>query len=153
MSVFLFVYGTLKQGFPNHHLNQGQRVAGRFRTRQRYRLHVVRLAHEDRAPWLIWDGEQGEQVCGELYEVPLAALPQIDALEEEGLPGGYERRAVLLETEDGAPWSGQAYAYLKRADELAHCLAVEGPYTQYTLELANGYYLHARTSAPEPLSA
>ena len=144
MSVFLFVYGTLKQGFPNHHLNQGQRVAGQFRTRQRYRLHVVRLTHEDRAPWLIADHDQGEQVWGELYEVPWSALPQIDELEEEGRPGGYERREVLLDHEDGSPWQGRAFAYLKRAEELAHCLSVEGPYTRYTLELARGYYLNAR---------
>ncbi len=49
----LFVYGTLKQGFPNHGINTGRRVPGRFRTRKAHPLLVVRLPHEDRAPWLL----------------------------------------------------------------------------------------------------
>ncbi|MFD2451175.1 gamma-glutamylcyclotransferase [Ideonella paludis] len=34
--MLIFVYGTLKEGFPNAHLNQGRRVLGHFRTVQRF---------------------------------------------------------------------------------------------------------------------
>jgi gamma-glutamylaminecyclotransferase len=53
MSVLLFVYGTLKEGFPNHHLNVGRRLPGEFRTRKPFQLFVVQLPNEERAPWLV----------------------------------------------------------------------------------------------------
>lgn len=42
MSEFVFVYGTLKQGFPNFHVNRGRRVAGEL-----YRVDAEALALMD----------------------------------------------------------------------------------------------------------
>ena len=53
MHSLIFVYGTLKEGFPNFPFNPGQRVAGTYRTRQPFPFYVVQLTDEDRAPWLM----------------------------------------------------------------------------------------------------
>jgi gamma-glutamylaminecyclotransferase len=37
----LFVYGSLKQGFPNEHVNTGRRVSGQYRTRERYAMYLL----------------------------------------------------------------------------------------------------------------
>ena len=37
----LFVYGSLKEGFPNFHVNQGRRVPGEFRTVRPHPLYLV----------------------------------------------------------------------------------------------------------------
>ncbi len=49
MSTLVFVFGTLKQGFPNFATNRGCRVSetetGRYRTQQRYPLYLVGPRH------------------------------------------------------------------------------------------------------------
>ena len=37
----LFVYGSLKEGFPNFHVNKGRRVPGTYRTVQPYPLFLA----------------------------------------------------------------------------------------------------------------
>lgn len=140
-SVLVFVYGTLKEGFPNHGRNPGRRLAGEFRTRQRFPFYVVRLPNEERAPWLVHRPGDGHQVVGQVFEVGHADLAALDRFEEVGLPTGYVRVGVELEAvgAPGATW--QAQAYLKEAHHLADCLAVEGPFPEYTLALSRGYRL------------
>jgi gamma-glutamylaminecyclotransferase len=41
MASRVFVFGTLKQGFPNFHINRGRRVAGEFATGLAYPLYLV----------------------------------------------------------------------------------------------------------------
>lgn len=137
----LFVYGTLKQGFPNHGINTGRRVPGRFRTRLAYPLLVVRLPQEDRAPWLLDQPGQGLPVWGQVFEVDAATLAAMDVLEEVGRPTGYVRRPVSLLDADSLDDPCEAQAYLKPADHLPQCLATEGPFAEYTLDLARGYWL------------
>ena len=148
MPIQLFVYGTLKQGFPNHHLNGGRRVPGAFRTHLRFPLLVVRLPNEDRAPWLMQQPGTGFQVSGQVFEVDDAALPAIDALEEVGLPTGYVRARILLEDAADPARRLQAHAYLKPPHHLQQCLAQEGPFAEYTLALAHGYWLRAADADP-----
>jgi gamma-glutamylaminecyclotransferase len=154
MPVLLFVYGTLKEGFPNHGLNQGQRVAGTFRTRDRFPLYVVRLPHEDRTPWLVHRPGEGHQVTGEVYEVDAAALPAMDSFEEVGKSTGYLRVEIELDAGPGHAAPLRAQAYMKAADQLPACLEHAGPFPTYTLALAAGYYLdHPATTglaAPSP---
>ncbi|MBP6901105.1 MAG: gamma-glutamylcyclotransferase [Burkholderiaceae bacterium] len=140
-TVRLFVYGTLKQGFPNHHHNRGRRLPGEFRTRLAHPMWVVRLPNEDRAPWLMDQPGQGLQVTGQVYEVTAAELPALDRLEEVGQPSGYVRVAIELEPADGDGQAFCAQAYLKPASQLPQCLQREGPYADYTLVLAEGYWL------------
>ena len=37
----LFVYGSLKEGFPNFHVNRGRRLAGDYRTALPYPLVLL----------------------------------------------------------------------------------------------------------------
>lgn len=144
MPHLIFVYGTLKEGFPNHFRNPGQRVTGSFRTRQRFPLYVVRLPSENRAPWLVNSPGEGHQVAGQVFEVDGATLAQMDAFEEVHLPTGYVRADVELEpVDDGTTvrHTLRAHVYLKRPAELPLCLAIEGPFAEYTPELAAGYWL------------
>jgi gamma-glutamylaminecyclotransferase len=143
MLVRLFVYGTLKEGFPNHHFNTGRRLPGVFRTRQAFPLLVVRLANEDRAPWLVNQPGHGFQVLGQVFEVAASALPAIDRLEELGQPTGYVRDEIELHNVDDPSTPVRAFAYLKPEHHLCQCLAQEGPFSDYTLQLAQGYWLTA----------
>ncbi|HEX5128983.1 MAG TPA: gamma-glutamylcyclotransferase, partial [Usitatibacter sp.] len=133
----VFVFGTLKEGFPNFAVNQGARVPGRYRTRERFPLYLV----GDRSvPWMLDARGEGEQVAGELYEVDEATLAAMDRLERVGEPDGYRRVAILVEGEGG---SHEAHAYLKPSGQLASALACTGPLAEYTLE-------HARLYRPRP---
>lgn len=141
MTALVFVYGTLKQGFPNFSLNPGRRIGGLFRTRQAYPLYVVRLPLEDRAPWLVDLPGQGWQVSGQVFEVDHPTLARLDAFEEVGRPTGYVRVEVELEPVDDAPTPLRAHAYLRPAAHLDQCLERHGPFAEYTLDLAQGYWL------------
>jgi gamma-glutamylaminecyclotransferase len=143
MLVRLFVYGTLKEGFPNHHFNAGRRVPGIFKTRETFPLLVVKLPNEDRAPWLVDQPGHGFQVVGEVFEIESDSLPAIDKLEEVGLPTGYVRHEIELEDGLAPGNSVRAFAYMKPPNHLQQCLAHEGPFSKYTLQLATGYWLAA----------
>jgi gamma-glutamylaminecyclotransferase len=139
MPSLIFVYGTLKEGFPNFAFNPGRRVPGTFRTLQPFPFYVVQLAVENRAPWLVNSPGQGVVVSGQVFEVDDATLQAMDDFEEVGLPTGYVRLTLELEDEAGRVVS--AHAYMKHEHQLVECLVVEGPYEEYTAELAVGYRL------------
>lgn len=141
MQFFIFVYGTLKEGFPNFHFNPGRRIPGTYRTRQALPFYVVQLRDEDRAPWLVNKPGQGVQVSGQVFEVDAATLQSMDEFEEVGLPTGYVRVAVELEAVDDAGTVLQAHVYMKEEHQMVECLAVEGPFAEYTEQLAVGYRL------------
>lgn len=141
MQYFIFVYGTLKEGFPNFHFNPGRRVPGTYRTRQPLPFYVVQLRDEDRAPWLVNQPGCGVQVAGQVFEVDAATLQAMDVFEEVGLPTGYARVAVELEAVDEAGTVLHAHVYMKEKHQMVECLAIEGPFAEYTAELAVGYRL------------
>ncbi len=148
MPVLLFVYGTLKQGFPNHDRMVGRRVGGVWRTAQALPLYVVRLPLEDRAPWLMNQPGEGLCVQGEVYEVDTSLLPAMDRFEEVGLPTGYERVTIELESVDRGGPRLQAQAYVKPASHLAQCVSLGGPFADFTRELARGYWLELPADHP-----
>ena len=145
MRSLVFVYGTLKEGFPNFHLNPGQRMPGVFRTRQPFPFYVVRLPAEERAPWLVNSPGEGVPVVGQVFEVDAATLRAMDEFEEVGIPTGYVRLELELEpVVDAAGEAGEAvraHAYMKEAHQMVECLTIEGPFAEYTAELAIGYRL------------
>ena len=141
MPSLIFVYGTLKEGFPNFAYNPGKRVPGTYRTRQPFPFYVVQLPVEDRAPWLMNNPGQGVPVLGQVFEVDDATLQAMDAFEEVGLPTGYARVELELEPAGHEGEVLLAHAYMKHEHQLVECLLIEGPFADYTAELAAGYRL------------
>ncbi len=140
--VKVFVYGTLKQGFPNFSINAGERVGDEFVTCEALPLYVVSLPTENRAPWLMDQPGEGMRVRGQVFEVDAAALDAMDALELVGDPDGYVRSEVELVASEGSGDRFKAYVYLKPAEQLGRCLTREGPFEAYTEALAEGYWLN-----------
>ncbi|MCA0010541.1 gamma-glutamylcyclotransferase [Mesorhizobium sp. B294B1A1] len=105
----LFVFGTLKKGFPLH--GEGLSEAaflGVYRTRERFPMLI---AGPRFAPMMFNEPGVGFQVGGELYAVDDRALANLDRMESVGKPGNLR---VLIEAEPvggGAPVS--AYVYMK----------------------------------------
>lgn len=81
----LFVYGTLKRGFGNHHLLAHSAFVGECRTAGHYRL-VVFAGY----PALVGDGDVA--IHGELYSVDARTLENLDVFEGNA----YLRAAVSL---------------------------------------------------------
>ncbi len=98
----LFVYGTLKRGYGNHHYLTGSRFIGRAVTRERFALYA------DSVPFLV-KYPPVSRVKGELYEVDPATLRSVDAL--EGHPHVYRREKITVILEDGREVEAWVYFY------------------------------------------
>lgn len=122
----VFVYGTLKRGFPNFEYNMlGARYVGRYRTVDAFPLVVGGLWH---SPYLIDEPGQGHQVIGELFAVSDAHLPRLDELESVHLPNGYRRCEIQIAAEtDGTERT--AWVYLKDRDTIEGIH--DGPMAEY----------------------
>jgi len=130
----VFVFGTLKQGFPNFAVNRGRRVEGVFRTVQ---PHPLVLVGERCVPWMIDVPGSGQRVAGELYEVDAAALAAMDELEGVGRADGYHRKALQVQAADATVVTAQAY--MKLTDQVVQGDVRIGPLAEYTLEHAALY--------------
>lgn len=132
----VFVYGTLKQGFPHHdrHMTRTT-LLGAFRTRECYRL----ILNGDRfSPCLMAGAGQGHRVAGEVYAVDASGLAQMDRLERIDRPDGYRRHRIVVDPIDGSATAPcEVFVYLKNpewvTDPRSDALEV------YTLEAAGLY--------------
>ncbi len=125
----VFVFGTLKEGFPNFHVNRGRRVPGDFRTELRYPLYLVGERH---SPWLLDQPGQGHKVRGQVFEVSDEVLADMDRLERVTEPDGYRRATVgVVGIADGRRLEVQSY--LKSAHELTAALCRLGPLEEFSL--------------------
>jgi gamma-glutamylaminecyclotransferase len=141
----VFVFGTLKQGFPNFAVNQGRQVGTVFRTLDR---HPLLLMGERHVPWMIDSPGLGERVAGELYEVDAAALAAMDELEGIGRPDGYHRKALRVQAATpGDDTVLLAQAYLKHAAQVIEADVRVGPLAEYTREHAALYRRRAGQQA------
>jgi gamma-glutamylaminecyclotransferase len=129
----LFVYGSLKEGFPNFHVNRGRRAPGEYRTVERYPFYLV----DDRLPCLFLAPGTGLQVTGQLFEVDDASLRVMDDFERVGQPGGYRRELVHVVGvwPDAAP-ARAAFVYVQDPALLAGGGSHVGPLAEYSLEHA-----------------
>lgn len=110
----VFVFGTLKKGFPLHDRGlSGARYLGSYRMVERF---PVLVAGPWFAPMMLDRPGVGLNVKGELYAVDDARLAVLDALESIGRPGNF-RRLVEVGPIGGGD-ACRAYAYMK-APELA----------------------------------
>ena len=131
----IFVFGTLKDGFPNFGENDGQRVAGQFLTRDRFALYLI---GERCTPWMMDNTGDGHRVVGEVYRVDDNGLARMDRLERVGLADGYIRKGIVVEeTNSGTQQS--VMVYLKPAIQLDHSEIQDGPLPEYTLSHAARY--------------
>ena len=130
----VFVFGTLKAGFPNFAVNQGRRVGTVFRTVQPHPLYLMGARH---VPWMIDAPGTGECVAGEVYEVDAAALAAMDELEGVGRDDGYHRKALQVQGDDAAVVTAQVY--MKHTEQVVQADVRDGPLDEYTPEHAALY--------------
>ncbi len=98
----VFVYGTLKQGFPNHFFLAGQKSLGPAVTAEPYALY------EDVYP-LVCKQERVSPIRGEVYEMSDAILKRIDILEDH--PVYYQREKVDVDLDSGERVSAWLYFF------------------------------------------
>lgn len=130
----VFVYGTLKEGFPNFGSNSGTRLPGVFLTKDRYPLYLVGERH---SPWMVNIPGQGAQVTGQVFEVNPEVLARLDILQRISAPDGYER--VQIEVGARPEEALLVYAYVKHPRNLAGAEIKAGPFAEYTMEHAARY--------------
>ena len=133
----VFVFGTLKQGFPNAHVNRGRRVPGEFVTDACYPLYLV---GERAVPWMLDLPGQGHRVAGELYEVDDDALARMDRLERVGEPDGYHRALIGVRPREHPRAAVlSVHAYLKSPERFDPARVRHGPLAEYTPAFAALY--------------
>jgi gamma-glutamylaminecyclotransferase len=110
-SFILFVYGTLMRGGVRHRLLADQRFLGKARTLPRYGLYDLGAY-----PGMVHRDEDGCVVVGELYQVAVSRIPQLDA--EEGAPTLFRLEPVAVEGRD-EPVS--AYLYQRSVEGSPLC--------------------------------
>ncbi len=102
MKFRVFVYGTLKRGFPLHRYLAGARFLGEAR------LEGFEMFDLGWYPGIV----PGEGVVyGEVYDVGPGTLALLDEIEDEGEE--YERRWLPVEMEDGKRLEAFVYVYRK----------------------------------------
>ncbi|MFV0298537.1 MAG: gamma-glutamylcyclotransferase family protein [Hyphomicrobiaceae bacterium] len=105
----VFVYGTLKRGFPNHHCMEGAAFVCMARSIEAWPLVVGNTSF---TPYLLPEKGAGHRVTGELWDVPETMMPSLDDLESTHLPNGYRRTRIQVEPEGGGA-AGEAWAYFR----------------------------------------
>jgi gamma-glutamylaminecyclotransferase len=135
----VFVYGTLKQGFRNFHINRGTRLPGEFVT---VRPHALLIVGEFWLPWLLQEARantgqtEGHHVVGQVYALDDAALAEMDKLEQIDEAGWYLRRRIEVQPRDGAAGAApalQPWVYFGSREGLAAGGKHLGPLPEYTL--------------------
>jgi gamma-glutamylaminecyclotransferase len=133
--ITVFVFGTLKSGFPNHWHLAGQEYLGTCATALTYPLYLIEPRH---SPWLIDAPGSGHRVRGELYRVDHNCLRELDHLERISEPDGYFRtRIELISDKDSSEFT--ASCYLKPSEALQDAEIKLGPLAEYQQEHARLY--------------
>jgi gamma-glutamylaminecyclotransferase len=124
----IFVYGTLKEGFRNFHVNRGLRLPGEFITEQAFPLYVM---GEFGLPWLLHEPGRGHRVTGQVFEVDDESLAAMDVLERVDDAGWYSRQPLAVRhTVNGSVTP--ALAYFGSAARLLTDAVHHGPLAEYT---------------------
>ena len=127
----VFVYGTLKRGYPNADFGMPRATfLGEYRTRECYPLVI---GGKWNSPYLINEPGSGYRVTGEVYKVDELLLAELDEFESVHLERGYRRIAIGVEpmASDGHV-VGKAWAYLRERRHIEGIHA--GPMETYPLE-------------------
>jgi gamma-glutamylaminecyclotransferase len=124
----VFVYGTLKQGFRNFHVNRGTRLPGEFITEQAFPLYVV---GEFGLPWLLHEPGRGHRVKGQVFEVDDVSLAAMDVLERVADADWYTRQPLAVHHTASGEVT-QALAYFGSPARLLTDGVHHGPLAEYT---------------------
>jgi len=112
----LFVYGTLKRGFGNHHFLQHSHFIDTAHTKLKYALYVSGIP-------FVTEKVQVSRIYGEVYMVTEPTLKRIDAL--EGHPVWYCRKLIPVLLDKG----GEINAWLYFNDRPTGSLVSNGIFT------------------------
>lgn len=136
LETLVFVYGTLKSGFPNHaRFLGGARRVGEFQTVEAFPLV---LNGKRCSPCLIDRPGAGETVQGEVYAADAGTLAALDRLERTAAADGYHRRAIMVRPVVGSIKAAiSVHTYLK-APHLVDA-AETGHISVYTLAMGARY--------------
>jgi gamma-glutamylaminecyclotransferase len=107
----IFAYGTLRQGFHNHHYVRDSLFLGTATTCKQYAMYVA----ED-IPYLMVE-EARYHILGEVFRVDAAMLAALDKL--EGHPHVYCRQEADVVVKDGRRMRAQVYFARSRQGILA----------------------------------
>jgi gamma-glutamylaminecyclotransferase len=105
---WIFVYGTLKRGWPNHALLRHALYEGGFITIERFPL-VIGGPHF--TPFLLNRPGAGKNVRGEVYRVDDEELAMLDVLENVG--ANYHRERTLVHHLHDVDYVVEVFVYLK----------------------------------------
>lgn len=112
MTQIVFIYGTLKRGFPFHEQGLvGARMLGEVETVHPYPLYV---AGPFFGPMMLDKAGEGLRVRGELYEVEDDWLPVLDALEAVGEPGSFRSTIEVMPLGGGGIETAIAFFKFRR---------------------------------------
>jgi gamma-glutamylcyclotransferase (GGCT)/AIG2-like uncharacterized protein YtfP len=105
--MYLFVYGSLRRGFPNHFLLEKSIYMGTYSTVDKY--HMIGQVSKS-FPYVVDKAEFADtnptHIIGELYDIEADILKDLDEL--EGHPDFYTRRSVQVVGEH----TYSAYVYI-----------------------------------------
>lgn len=131
----VFLYGTLKEDFPNFGINKGKRLAGEFCTQNAYGLYLVGVRY---VPWLVLREGVGCRVKGQVFAVSESVLVEMDVLERVAEVDGYKRVEIdVCDEQTGEVIRVQAYG--KLAEHLPGALIQRELLGEYTLADAKLY--------------
>lgn len=136
MRRLVFVYGTLKKGFPNHnnYMESAKRL-GKYQTVEKYPLVLCGARY---VPCMINSPGKGHHVEGELYEVDDECLNRIDALEGIQDSDGYRRAVIRVSSSELKSQDiREALAYLMPPDQVTD--RKSNDLKAYELDAANKY--------------
>lgn len=108
--LLIFVYGTLKKGYHNHHLIARQKFVCEAKTKPVYRLY-----HNGGFPCMVEADNNGVSVKGEIYEVDEICLKRLDKL--EGTPYLYSRETLQIDY----PEKVEVYIFRRPVSALKEC--------------------------------
>ncbi len=97
MENLVFVYGTLKKGYSNHHLLKNGKFLGEAKTKYKYALYEKVYPYVSHNPKV-------SNIHGEVYQVDNFTLRKLDIL--EGHPYEYKRELipVILNNKELKAW-------------------------------------------------
>jgi gamma-glutamylaminecyclotransferase len=131
----IFVYGTLKEGFPNFEINKGTRLSGNFITNNQFSLYLV---SERYSPWLVPDDRKGSNVKGQVFSVDESTLKNMDKLERVSKPDGYHRVEITVKSLESNQ-EQDVLAYIKLTEQLDTAGIQSKLNDEYLLEHASLY--------------